>query len=43
MPTKLSDLRIYDLGPVDADGRRLLYVPLADSSALVDAEPASKP
>lgn len=37
MPTKLSDLRIYDLGPVDADGRRLLYVPLADSSALVDA------
>ncbi len=38
MPTKLSDLRIYDLGPVDADGRRLLYAPLADSSAIVDAD-----
>lgn len=36
MPTKLSDLRIYDLGPVDADGRRLLYAPLSDSSAIVD-------
>lgn len=37
MPNQLSNLSIYDLGPVDADGRSLLYAPLADSSAIVDA------
>lgn len=41
MPNQLSNLSIYDLGPVDADGRRLLYAPLADSSVIVDADELS--